>query len=70
MDTQDQPFIMVPNPNYVAPSVVHTSLPGSRLAASPEWTPLLPPSAQQSTILITTPPLAIYTAMPKSSHRS
>ncbi|QHO00616.1 uncharacterized protein DS421_13g407980 [Arachis hypogaea] len=41
---------MVPNPNYVAPAAALPSQQGSRLAASPKWTPPPPPSAQQPTI--------------------
>ncbi|RYR19968.1 hypothetical protein Ahy_B03g064977 [Arachis hypogaea] len=70
MGAQDQPFIMVPNPNYVSHSVVLPPPPGSRPATSLEWAPPPPPSAQQPTILTMTPPSATDTEGPESSHRS
>ncbi|QHO19094.1 uncharacterized protein DS421_11g325950 [Arachis hypogaea] len=62
---QDQPFIMVSNPNYVAPAPPPLSQPGSHQAASREWTPPPPPSAQQLTVSTTTPPLTTDTMVPK-----
>ncbi|QHO18600.1 uncharacterized protein DS421_11g321890 [Arachis hypogaea] len=69
MGAQDQLFIVVPNPNYVAPSDAPPTQPGSHLAASPEWTPPPPPSDQQPTISTMTPPV-IDIAVSESSHGS
>ncbi|RYR23839.1 hypothetical protein Ahy_B02g057332 [Arachis hypogaea] len=69
MGAQDQPFIMVPNPNYVAPSAAPPSPPGSHSIVSPEWTPPPPPLSQQPIISTTIPLPGTDTVVPESSNR-
>ncbi|QHN81566.1 uncharacterized protein DS421_20g687980 [Arachis hypogaea] len=66
----DQPFILVLNPNYMAPSAAPPPPRGSCPTTSLVWTPQPPPSAQQPTTSMAMTPPAIDIAVPDLSHGS